>query len=342
MFKLKILSISILGILILGGCSIANKNTPKYPNLSENIKKATKQQKQFAQQEQKEAAEYKEALVKKYNDSELVMAKPIQMKVRRLGDKEAVLASVSRYEQTGSIEPILTHDNVVMYPFGLTKAKMICATLRVCSIELQEGEIIKDVMTGDSERWNISFANSGVLSNQKPHVMVKPLFEGSLKTNLIITTERRVYNIELGAVSNGEYTPRIAFFYPQEMHHSKVYSSDSGNMQHSGYQANDPVIAETAVSISSLNFNYKAKGNKRSPWFPKRIFDDGKKVFIQMSKRVNTSEAPVFLVVGEDGKQEIVNYRFNSPYYIVDKLFKKGILILGTDKKQTIITIIKK
>jgi len=342
MMKLKMLFISMLSVVISSGCATSHKNIPVYPNLSEHIEQAQAQQKQLAQQEEQAAKAYQQALVKKYNESALVMSEAIGMKVRVLGDKEAILAAVSQYEQTGNIEPIVTHDNVVMYPFALSKAKMICATVRVCSIELQEGEIIKDVMTGDSERWNISFANSGVLSNQKPHVMVKPLFEGSLKTNLIITTERRVYNIELSSIGNGVYTPRIAFFYPQETRNVKIYSLDNKNTSKFENQSNNTVIAETAVSVSALNFKYQAKGNKKSPWFPQRIFDDGKKVFIQMSERVDTSEAPVFLIVGDEGKQEIVNYRFKSPYYVVDKLFTKGILILGTDKKQTIITIVKK
>ncbi len=163
MVKLKILFISMMSVGIFSGCATTQKKIPEYPNLSKNIEKVREQQKQLAQQGQKESEAYEEALVQKYNEAELIMAKPIQMKVRILGDKNAVLASVSRYEQTGSIEPILTHDNVVKYPFGLTKAKMICATLRVCSIELQEGELIKDVLVGDSERWNISFANSGIM-----------------------------------------------------------------------------------------------------------------------------------------------------------------------------------
>ena len=61
-----------------------------------------------------------------------------------------------------------------------------------------------------------------------------------------------------------------------------------------------------------------------------------------LGKRVRAYEAPVFLAIGDDGKQEIVNYRYKDGYYIIDKLFKKGILILGTKKKQTIITIVKK
>lgn len=334
--------ISFLNILFLSGCASADSVQPVYSDLSKTVQQVRDDQLQLSNQEEESAKEHEKALIEKYNHAEMMTVKPVQMKVRVLGDKEAVLASVSRYEQTGDIEPILTHDNVLMYPFGLTKAKMICATLRVCSIELQEGETIKDVMTGDSERWNISFANSGMSNNQKPHVMIKPLFEGNLRTNLIITTDRRVYNIELGAVGNGEYTPRISFFYPQDMKYLKKYSLTNPGMNSLGNQSNDPVIAETEVTVSALNFDYKAKGNKHSPWFPIRIFDDGKKVFIQMSNDVNQSDAPVFLVVGEEGKQEIVNYRFKSPYYIVDKLFSKGILILGTDKKQTIITIVKK
>ena len=44
-------------------------------------------------------------------------------------------------------------------------------------------------------------------------------------------------------------------------------------------------------------------------------------------------EAPVLVVIGADGKQEMVNYRVKDDMYIVDRLFEKAELILGSGKK---------
>jgi type IV secretion system protein VirB9 len=41
----------------------------------------------------------------------------------------------------------------------------------------------------------------------------------------------------------------------------------------------------------------------------------------------------VLVVLGRDGKQEMVNYRLKGDMYIVDRLFERAELILGTGKK---------
>jgi len=41
----------------------------------------------------------------------------------------------------------------------------------------------------------------------------------------------------------------------------------------------------------------------------------------------------VLVVIGSDGKQEMVNYRVKDDMYIVDRLFEKAELILGSGKK---------
>jgi type IV secretory pathway VirB9-like protein len=52
-----------------------------------------------------------------------------------------------------------------------------------------------------------------------------------------------------------------------------------------------------------------------------------------MSPNVKTREAPVLVVVGQDGKGEMVNYRMKDQTYIVDRLFERAQLILGSGKK---------
>jgi type IV secretion system protein TrbG len=63
------------------------------------------------------------------------------------------------------------------------------------------------------------------------------------------------------------------------------------------------------------------------------VFDDGKKTYIQISQAAKNREAPVLVVIGSDGKEEMVNYRVKDDMYIVDRLFEKAELILGSGKK---------
>ena len=52
-----------------------------------------------------------------------------------------------------------------------------------------------------------------------------------------------------------------------------------------------------------------------------------------MNPAVKNREAPVLVIVGPDGKQEMVNYRVKEDLYIVDRLFERAALILGSGKK---------
>ena len=80
-----------------------------------------------------------------------------------------------------------------------------------------------------------------------------------------------------------------------------------------------------------MYFDYRLKGDDNIR--PVRVFDDGKKTYIQISETAKNREAPVLVVIGADGKQEMVNYRVKDDMYIVDRLFEKAELILGSGKK---------
>jgi type IV secretion system protein TrbG len=71
-----------------------------------------------------------------------------------------------------------------------------------------------------------------------------------------------------------------------------------------------------------------------------RVFDDGRQVFIQMPEALGASEVPPLFVLGAGGKAELVNYRVQGSYYIVDRLFAAAELRLGT-RPQTKVRITK-
>ena len=45
---------------------------------------------------------------------------------------------------------------------------------------------------------------------------------------------------------------------------------------------------------------------------------------------------PPLFVIGAAGDGQLVNYRFRSPYYVVDRLFGAAELRLGGDKAQVV------
>lgn len=258
-----------------------------------------------------------------------VHIKNINTRAIPITDQDILPIAIAELDSTGKISPIIKN-NIVLYPYGYDEAKMACTKLRVCSIDLQDGEEVMDLISGDTERWTFEVSNSGSGDNMKNHIMVKPLYNNA-NTNLIITTNKRVYDIALVSVNNGQFTPRIGFFYPED--HIKQHKKQMSNISNKFSSNNNDT---TKIDIDNVQFNYKVSGNKRLAWYPERVFDDGNKVYIQMPKKNSSYETPAF-VVENNGKQELVNYRYREPFFVVDRLFDKGILLMGHQHSNAVI-----
>ena len=47
----------------------------------------------------------------------------------------------------------------------------------------------------------------------------------------------------------------------------------------------------------------------------------------------------MFVLIGADGKEQLVNYRLKNGYYMIDKIFSKAALIVGVGKNQQKVVI---
>lgn len=153
---------------------------------------------------------------------------------------------------------------------------------------------------------------------------MKPIASG-LRTNLVITTDRRVYLVALESRA-GEGMAAISWTYPGD-----------GLIALDAAAATAPVAR--GVALDRLDFNYRIEGD-RAPWMPVRAFDDGTQTFIQFPPSVGSGEIPPLFVVGPSGRTELVNYRLSGRYYVVDRLFSRAELRLG-EKHQLIVRIIR-
>ena len=196
---------------------------------------------------------------------------------------------------------------------------------RVSDIALQPGETLIAVAAGDTARWVIGDTTSGSGSLRRTHVLVKPAASG-LRTNLVITTDRRVYHLELA--SGPRAMTGISWTYPQD----ELLALEKAA---AALAAAEPVAAP--VAVDRLNFNSAIQGDG-PPWRPVRAFDDGAQVFIEFPPAMATGEAPPLFVIGSSGKAELVNYRQRGRYYVVDRLFSAAELRLG-DKRQQVVRI---
>jgi type IV secretion system protein VirB9 len=86
---------------------------------------------------------------------------------------------------------------IQVYPYTEGALYQLYATPeRVSDIALQPGETLTSVSAGDTVRWVIGDTVSGSGENSRTHVLVKPFAPG-INTNLVITTDRRSYHLQL-------------------------------------------------------------------------------------------------------------------------------------------------
>lgn len=252
--------------------------------------------------------------------------------------EDAAVAQAKKWQETGVAKPIMSDDGKVLFPFGQYMPLLTCAPLRACDIELEAGEIVTGKpLTGDTVRWKITRAESGASENKITHVVVKPT-DINLDTNLIITTDRRTYHVRLYSSANErDYVNRAGFYYPESI----VNEWDQAAQQAEKKAADKEklVVSELpTLSVDKIDFGYKVEGDD-ARFKPLAVFNDGTRVFLQMPDAMKSDEAPVLLLMDKDDKPLLVNYRVKGTYYVVDKLFDRAMLLVGTEGSQSKVTI---
>jgi len=214
---------------------------------------------------------------------------------------------------------------VQLYPWSEGAIyRLYTAPERVSEIALQPGENLISVAAGDT--WVIGDTTSGSAMGKRTHILVKPSSAG-LETNLVITTDRRLYRVEVESNARGSMAG-ISWTYPQ----------DALLALKRAEAAAQP--AAEGVAVETLNFDYSIQGDQPS-WRPVRAFDDGRQVFIQFPANLPQGEAPPLFLVGEGGRSELVNYRLRGLYYVVDRLFAAAELRLG-ERRQQVVRIVRR
>lgn len=191
---------------------------------------------------------------------------------------------------------------------------------RVTVVSLQPGEELVTVAAGDTVRWIVGDTSSGSGDALRVNVLVKPIRSG-LKTNLVITTSRRTYLLELTSTERA-WMASVSWDYPKD----RMLA-----LQRQAQAASAAAPVDTGLSLEKIRFRYAVSGSN-PPWKPLRAFDDGEKVYIQFPPGIAQGELPPLFVIGAQGDGQLVNYRFRPPYYIVDRLFGAAELRLGGDK----------
>jgi len=196
---------------------------------------------------------------------------------------------------------------------------------QITDIALEPGESLTGtgpIAAGDTARWIIGDTESGSGVARRVHVLVKPS-RPDITTNLVITTDRRTYMLELRS-GQKPYMPAVAWAYPR---------SPTGQGQS---------IPATPVipAVAARNYRYGLSGDN-PPWKPVLVYDDGRRVYVEFPRGIVQGEMPPIFVIGPDGEAQIVNSRIYRNILIVDRLFGAAELRLGSGDKQQAVRIVR-
>lgn len=198
------------------------------------------------------------------------------------------------------------------------------APLRVTALALAPGETVTAKAAGDTVRWQIGEAASGHGPSARTHVLIKPRQSG-LETNLVLTTNQRVYLLALRSGPAGAFNAAVAWDYGAVRQPPETAAAAN--------VAPDPVIVTPQGPVDA---RYRITTDGPAPrWMPTRVFNDGVRTFIALPPAAAVDEIPaVFIRTGR--RLQLVNYRQAGPLLIVDRLFDTAELRLGADRPEIV------
>lgn len=237
--------------------------------------------------------------------------------------EEGAIAAATQEFRTSGVARTVVGGDFITFPFGHAQPTLTCSVLRACIVELEPGEILLSRISGDTERWEIATAESGA-EGRTMLVVVKPR-DCDITTNLVLATDRRLYDLTLDAPAckarstNPQlpYARHVRFYYPDDVVVRERTAAPS-------VPVGDPL---------TLNFAYRIKRDRQFPWTPAEVFEDGARVYIKLPPEARHSVAPVLFVIDADGKQVLLNYNIIGDTYVTDRLFERAVLVTGVAAK---------
>ena len=158
------------------------------------------------------------------------------------------------------------------------------------------------------------------------HIVVKPAQPG-ISTNLLVHTDRRTYNLDFTATEGEQYIRGAAFSY-NVSDLTPLFTRNRQDQQQKSLE-DELQSGLGGVELEGLYTKYKITARSKVDWKPEAVFDDGVKTYIRMPSRF--SETPAFYIL-LDRKETLTNYRVKGRYYVVDRLFDRGYLKIGTKR----------
>jgi type IV secretion system protein VirB9 len=209
---------------------------------------------------------------------------------------------------------------------------------RTTDLMLEPGELVLEMPFLSEEKvWEIGAGVSLEKGRDTQHFFIKPAYAG-LTTSMIIITDRRVYHLLLKsfrtpAAGGAElYMAMVRFIYPPLM----PFVIKCDKLRKQSDEADSLAFGTNLADPRMLSFDYRMTYSAlRKPlWLPQRVYDDGRKTYIVMDRRMLHAESPVLF----NHRNERINYRVHENMIVIDELVESVTLRRGRDK----VTITKK
>jgi type IV secretion system protein VirB9 len=225
--------------------------------------------------------------------------------------------------------PLKYVNGMMYYPWDETFVYEIhTMPYRTTDIQLEPGEQVLEMPFLSEEKvWEIGAGVSRKDGQDVQHFFVKPTY-ANLATSMIIITDRRVYHLLLKSFKD-TYMVMVQWEYPPSMPFTVKTEAMNRRIQE---LSNDSL----AVNPEFLSFDYKMSYSifKKPVWIPRRVYDDGRKTYIELDEKMLHTESPVIF----NKRNERINYRVKRNLVIIDELIEKITVRRGKEK----ITITKK
>ena len=249
------------------------------------------------------------------------------------------------YRVTGNAALVQVGDRgaAILVPFGHGRPVLRCAPLRACALELEPGELVLATSLGDAERWLVQSAAAGP-GAQTPLLVVKPT-ACDLSTNLVVATDRRIYELALDsppcrgadAGESGAYNPRlpytglVRFYYPDDLVRRWTDQERLARRQAAERAAGRAPLAP-AARLAQLNFDYSWDRSRRWPWVPSQVFDDGEHTYLVLPPAARLAELPILLGIEPGGGLALLTYHLEGQTLVADRVLERAVLMVGHGK----------
>ena len=253
----------------------------------------------------------------------------------------------------------------------------VAAAGYITTIRLRPGERLRSLSASDTAAYDIDTVEEGTGASATTLILVKPKRAGT-QSNWVVTTDERTYLVDLYVNAEPNFQSMVAWHYPLDGLRVELARRDEDrlaaekggagtgmNIQAAGgldllaagtdapATRSDGADATAAgpmgMDLDDLNFGYvllyqsrgrdgKERDAAPPPWAPLRVFDDGRKTFVQFPPAARHLELPPLFKLDhpEATRADLVNYRRSGDYLVVDGLLVAAELRAGEAPQQVV------